>query len=237
MKKFSSLLCLVAMSLLILSLSGCGGHKNSSDIPPVEPTSHEVIQVAVLTSPAFELHKHYRIFTGATLSGMEYEQFYVANIGDETSRTTLNLGLSEELDPNTSLAIVNSSTGAVVFAYNPSGNPGAWKIGGNVKISGGKLMRYRSLTLDEEDEEEEDEDEEQREETADTTDDEQIYYDADILTAKTETERGATSIYVGSGREVSFIVPDTDARPRSVKVSGDVFLLERKVNTFSEIDF
>lgn len=149
MKKFPGALCFLIMALAILSLSGCGGGGGgtAAQSTPAE-VSYAVKQVAVLTSPAFEMYKNYTIYTGATLTGMDTARYYVANVGDESSQTTLNLGLSEELSANSTLAVVNSSTGAVVFAYNPSGNENEWKTGGNVRATGGKLMRYRSLTID-----------------------------------------------------------------------------------------
>ncbi|MBQ7559481.1 MAG: carbohydrate-binding domain-containing protein [Synergistaceae bacterium] len=148
MKKFPGALCFLIMALAILSLSGCGGGGGSGSSQSAVETSYEVKQVAVLTSPAFEMYKNYTIYTGAVLTGMDTARYYVANVGDESSQTTLNLGLSEELSANSTLAVVNPSTGAVVFAYNPSGNENEWKTGGNVRATGGKLMRYRSLTID-----------------------------------------------------------------------------------------
>lgn len=149
MKKFPGMLCFLIMALAILSLSGCGGGGGSGSSQPAVETSYEVKQVAVLTSPAFEMYKNYKIYTGGTLTGMDTAQYYVAGVGDESSQTTLNLGLSEELSPDAAFTVVNSSTGAVVFAYNPSGNAGEWKTGGTVRISGGNLMRYRSLSINE----------------------------------------------------------------------------------------
>ena len=154
MKKFPSALYFLIMALVILSLSGCGsgGGRSSvsSETTPEAPkeAGYEVKQVAVLTSPAFEMHKNYIIYTSGTLSDMGTARYYVASVGDTSSQTTLNLGLSQELDANSTLAVVNSSTGAVVFAYNPSGNENEWKTGGNVRVTGGNAMRYRSLTID-----------------------------------------------------------------------------------------
>ncbi len=148
MKKFPGALCFLIMALAILSLSGCGsGGGGTAAQNTSAEVSYAVKQVAVLTSPAFEMYKNYTIYTGAVLTGMDTARYYVANVGDESSQTTLNLGLSKELNANSTLAVVNSSTGAVVFAYNPSGNENEWKTGGNVRATGGKIMRYRSLTL------------------------------------------------------------------------------------------
>ena len=254
MKKILSALYFILMSLIILSLSGCGGGHNNDVINSEPDTStsqnYEVQQVAVLSSPALEIHKDYKIFTSIDLEGMDTAQFYVSNIGDEASQTTLNLGLSESFDVHSTLAVINASTGAVIFAYNPSGARDTWKTGGNVFIrSNGKFMRYRTLSIDKTEDEPEDfdeEDEEIEEETqsasavsdypASNTNSNK-YIDADVISSAYQTEHGTTSINIGTGSDVSFIKVDSDTRPRSVNISGDVFKLNREVNTFSGIIF
>ena len=226
------ILAFTAMFLImILSLSGCGGHDNNEIISqdekpnPITAKSYEVVQVAVLSSPALEIHKDYKIFTSVDLEGMDTAQFFISNIGDESSQTTLNLGLSESFDVNSTLAIINASTGAVIFAYNPSGESGTWKTGGNIFIrSNGKMMFYRSLTIDENSGSEE----------AQSS----AYYDADIISGSFESERGITEFNVGTGNNnLSFMKTDTNTSPRNLTTSGDTFVINREVNTFSGIIF
>ena len=145
------------MAGVILSLSGCGGGGNSGKFHSmstetnndISSSSYEVKQVAVISSPALQKDGYYRIYSGATLSGMDNAQYYVANIGNETQQATLNLGFSYQPDPNASLVVVNDRTKGVVFAYDPSGTANKWKNGGNVTFTNGRLLRYRSLKLNE----------------------------------------------------------------------------------------
>ena len=234
MKKIFTALYFMIMSLIILSVSGCGGgHNNSVGSEPASTASYKINQVAVLTSPALEMYKDYKIFTSIDLEGMDTAQFYVANIGDDSSQATLNLGLSTELNASESIAIINASTGAVVFAYNPSGTSGTCKIGGNVFIrSNGKFMHYRTLTIDESEGSAS-----VAEYPAGNTNGNYKYYDADVISGAYQTERGVTAINIGTGSSVSFIENDEDTRPRNINTSGDVFKLNRKVNTFSGIIF
>ena len=154
MKKFYYFFVAVLL-LSVMSMSGCGsggGGDLKSDDDEKERTqggsNYPVKQVAVIQSPALERYRSYKIFTDAKLSGIGDFQYYVANIGSEASQSVLNLGFSDELSADQSLVIVNSSTGDVVFAYNPEGEYGQWKASGNIKFSGGKQLRYRSLTID-----------------------------------------------------------------------------------------
>lgn len=222
------------MSFIIFSLSGCGGgHKNTlvPDSEPASTTNYEINQVAVLTSPALEMYKDYKIFTSIDLEGMETAQFYVANTGNDSSQATLNLGLTSKFNTSESLAIINASTGAVVFAYNPSGISDTWKIGGNVFIrSDGKSIRYRSLTIDADSAN-------VSEYPSGNTSGDYKYYDADVLSSAYQTERGVTAVNIGTGSSVSFIEIDEDTRPRNINTSGDVFKLNRKVNTFSGLTY
>ena len=191
MKKFFRAFYFVFMALMILSLSGCsGGNGESVYGADTEKQNYEVKQVAVISSPALETYGRYKIYVGSELSGMDKnEQFYVANIGAESSQASLNLGFSTEISSADSIAVVNASTNSVVFAYNPSGVKDSWKIEGNVKYSGGKIARYRELTISKT--------------SGDVTND----Y-ADIVSASTSTARGTTEINIGSGSDVSFVEKD-----------------------------
>ncbi len=152
MKKIPGALFVLIMAWAIFSLSGCSGGGGSGDPGSSKSnpsTTSEIKDVAVLTSPALDMHSDYKIISGATfLSGMGNSQYYVAgDIGNEAAQATLNLGFTEEFDKNSSFVIMNASTGRVVFAYNPQGENDTWKTSGTVSISGGKLLRYDGLTF------------------------------------------------------------------------------------------
>lgn len=147
MKKFY----FVLMPLIVFLIFGCGAEDRSPSSPIT--SSYEIKQVATLTSPALELYKSYNIYTGSTLTDIGNARYFVANTGSAASQATLNLGFSDALSIDQTFVVVNSSTNEVVFAYNPAGgfdNNGndIWKTGGSVKYSGGRLLRYRSLTIE-----------------------------------------------------------------------------------------
>lgn len=230
-------LCVVLTALSVFILSGCGGGGGSSsfveDIPQISP---DVKQVAVLSSPAFERNKRYRIYTGAKLSGMNGARYYIANTGSEAVQSTLNLGFSEELSAGESFIIVNDSpdsadhSGGVVFAYDPSSANDTFISGGNIAFTDGDLMRYRTLSLSD------------SVSTSDITagndnagHPETRPYDADIY-AEMRTERGLTTFTMGSGSSLSFVEADGEAYlSRDIPPEGNVLRLVHKVNTFSGI--
>lgn len=220
---------LALMLLLLFTLSGCGGGSSNpgSEYFTISP---EVKQVVVLSSPAFERNKRYRIYTGAKLSGMNGARYFVSNTGSEAVQSTLNLGFSQKLNPNEAFIVVNYSpddaahSGSVVFAYDPSSANNTFISGGNIAFTGGNLMYYRTLSL------------------SDTTTADYIVghqearpHDADNY-ARFESERGITTFAMGSGTQLSFIEPDKEAYlSRNIPSSGNVLQLVRKVNTFSGI--
>lgn len=220
---------LVLLALSAFALSGCGG--GSSPTGGGKVITPDVKQVAVLSSPAFERNKRYRIYKGASLSGMSGARYFIANTGSEAVQSTLNLGFSEELGANESFIIVNDSpdsadhSGGVVFAYNPSGVNDTFTSGGNIAFTGGRLMRYRTLSL-------------YGEATAandNTGHDDRRPYDAETY-AEFVSDRGLTTFAIGRGSSPSFIVDDEeDYEPRNIPSSGYVYRLVRKVNTFSGI--
>ncbi|MBQ4431180.1 MAG: hypothetical protein II877_06725 [Synergistaceae bacterium] len=221
-------LALAAMSVFILSGCGGGGSSKLGDDKRISPDVKDVI---VLSSPAFERNKRYKIYTGAKLSGMNGARYFIANTGSEAVQSTLNLGFSQEIDPNESFIIVNDSpddvshTGGVVFAYDPSSASESFISGGNIAFTGGKLMRYRTLSLTD---------------SVTTADDraghpEEKPYDADEY-AEFHSERGTTTFAMGSGTYLSFVETDEEAYlPRDIPSEGDVYRLVRRVNTFSGI--
>ncbi|MBQ3402620.1 MAG: hypothetical protein IJG65_04515 [Synergistaceae bacterium] len=244
MKKLTGIAYLVVLSLSLFSLSGCSGGGASSSSS--EPTSgYEVRQIVVLSSPALELNKRYSIYTGGSLSHMEGSRYYIASTGSEENQAVLNLGLSEELDPNVPFIVVNDETGSgdrsvVVFAYDPSGVNSTPKNGGTVTFTGGRRLRYRTLNL-------------RGTEPRNVEDYPNDYIghdrririisrdnnvrpvDADIYASFT-TERGTTEFATGLGDSVSFLVPDEDYYlSRDIAPSGYVFRLVRQVNSFSGI--
>ena len=200
MKK-TGVLYLIVTALSVFLLSGCGGGHGSGSSGTSVNTA-EVKQVGVITSPALEMYGNYKIYVSADIKGMDGAQYFVAgDLGSESSQATLNLGFSEELNPNSSLAVVNASTGRVVFAYDPSGTPDKWKdYGSNVSISGGKLLRYNGLTINQSSETE----------TASVNldiDDSEITYITLSSTGATMTKNG-TSTQVPSYDYVWHLEPD-----------------------------
>ncbi|MBQ7170289.1 MAG: hypothetical protein IJR63_10360 [Synergistaceae bacterium] len=226
MRKF--FLALTVLS--VFAISGCGGGSSSSirSTPPISP---DVKQVIMLSSPALERNKRYRIYTGSRLTGMNGARYYVANTGSEAVQSTLNLGFSIVLSSDAPFIIVNDApdsadhSGSVVFAYDPSAANDSFTSGGNVAFSGGYLMRYRTLSLSE---------------SAETADDTVGHYvirpqDADIYKQYTSS-RGTTTFAEGSGSSLSFVADDEeDYQPRDIPTSGFVLRTVRKVNTFSGI--
>lgn len=142
MKKISFAVYMALMGLLVLSVSGCGGGSSSSFVSSPAPA---VKEVAVLTSPAFEINSDYLIFKGALLGGMDGAKYYVADTGSEASKTTLNLGFAEELG-NESLVFVKDGSGQVVFAYDPSGS-GSKTSGTVTRLTEGRQQGYNGLTI------------------------------------------------------------------------------------------
>ena len=61
------------------------------------------------------------------------------------------------------------------------------------------------------------------------------FSDANILSAAKQTDKGITAINVGSGSNLSFVQQDTDTKERKIETSGNIFRLDRKINTFSGI--
>ncbi len=221
-------LALIALSVFVIS--GCGGGSSSSvsNSPTISPDVKEVI---VLSSPAFERNKRYRIYAGARLSGMNGARYYVANTGSEAVQSTLNLGFSEVLKSNEAFIVVNDApdsadhSGGVVFAYDPSGVNDSFISGGNIAFTGGNILRYNTLNLSD---------------STSTADDTAGHYvirpeDADIYKQYT-SERGTTTFATGSGSALSFVADDEESsQPRNIPTSGNILRLVRKVNTFSGI--
>ena len=226
MRKF--FLALTVLSLFAISGCGGGGSSSSLSTPTISPDVKEVI---MLSSPAFERNKRYRIYTGARLSGMNGARYYISNTGSEAVQSTLNLGFSMVLSSDAPFIIVNDSpdsadhSGGVVFAYDPSAANDTFTSGGNVAFTGGYLMRYRTLSLSD---------------STSTADDIAGHYvirpeDADIYKQYRST-RGITTFAAGSGSSLSFVADDEeDYQPRDIPTSGNVLRLVRKVNTFSGI--
>ena len=225
MKKFYFAL----IALLVFVLSGCGG--GSSSFTDRSQISPDVKQVMVLNSPAFERHKRYQIYKGVKLSGMNGARYYISNTGSEAVQSTLNLGFSEALKANEPFIVVNyvpdyeTHPGEVVFAYDPSANNDDFISGKNISFTGGRRMRYTTLSLSE---------------SVNTANDNIGHYDFRPRDAdeykEYKSERGITKFAIGSGSRLSFVEEDEDSdTPREVPSSGNIFQLERRVNTFSGI--
>ncbi|MBR1486376.1 MAG: carbohydrate-binding domain-containing protein [Synergistaceae bacterium] len=64
------------------------------------------------------------------------------------------------------------------------------------------------------------------------------YSDANVLKAAKQTDKGVTAINIGTGTNLSFIKQDTDPKERNtVSPNGNIFRLDRKINTFSGITY
>lgn len=146
MKKFYGALIFAALAVFAFSLSGCGG--SSSSFSGNTGTDTETVkQVAVLTSPALEIGKSYQIYRGSVLNGMNGSQYYIANVGSEANKATLNLGFVNQLGNNETLVFVDNDSGNVVFAYDPSGTDGTALTTGTVTRNGGTLLSYNGLSI------------------------------------------------------------------------------------------
>lgn len=146
MKRFYGALMFLALSVFAFSLSGCGGNSNSFS-GNTNTNTETVKQVAVLTSPAFEIGKSYQIYRGSTLNGMNGSQYYIANVGSESNKATLNLGFINKLGNNETLVFVDNDSGNVVFAYDPSGTDRTALTTGTVTRTGGSLLSYNGLSI------------------------------------------------------------------------------------------
>ena len=220
MKKFC--FALIALSVFVFSGCGGGGGSSSSDHSQVSP---EVKQVIVLSSPAIERNKRYRIYKGASLSGMNGAKYFVSNTGSEAVQSVLNLGFSEEFNASESFIVVNyapdyeTHSGSVVFAYDPSGVYDTFTSGVNIAFTGGTLMRYRSLSLSE----------------GANVSGSAAPQDAEVY-KEYESSRGTTTFALGSGTSLSFIEVDEQSYlSRDIPSAGNVLQIVRRVNTFSGI--
>lgn len=146
MKKFYGALIFAALAVFAFSLSGCGGSSSSFSVN-TDTDTKTVKQVAVLTSPALEIGKSYQIYRGSTLSGMNGSQYYIANVGSESNKATLNLGFVNQLGNNETLVFVDNDSGNIVFAYDPSGTDGTALTTGTVTRTGGTLLSYNGLSV------------------------------------------------------------------------------------------
>lgn len=219
MKKFCAAF---VIALSVFMLSGCGGGGGSS-VGENRQVNYDVKQVIAVSSPALERNKRYRIYKGASLSGMNGSRYYVSNTGSEALQSSVNLGFSEPISAGESFIIVNyapdyeTHSGSVVFAYDPSGVYDTFAYGGTVTFTGGSLMRYNALSLTG---------------NVSVTD---SAISADVSKAY-QTERGITSFAMGRGSNPGFVFVDEESyTSRDIPSEGNVFHLVRKVNTFSAI--
>ena len=237
MKKLHSLVCSAIILSALFALSGCGGGSSSpssSSFNQNDEATYEVVQSALLSSPAFEVNKSYRIYVSSDLSGMDGNRYYIANIGSKATQAAFNLGFSEEIGNNNTLAVVDNATGSVVFAYDPHGVNNTAKHGGTVNRTGGSLLRYRNLAIS-------------GINTASfdivghlpvyvQTNPQNTNSGANLINAVISSDIGITSIKMGTGTGAGFLMSDDlYYEPRGIPSSGNVYRLVRKVNTFSDI--
>ena len=228
MKKLHFVLLCVLTALSVFTVSGCGGGGSNSGLPGRKPEPElNVVQVITINSPVIERNKRYRIYRGARLEGMNGARIFAANTGSEAVQSVMNLGFSEEILTGETFIIVNDSpddaahNGAVIFAYDPSGIKTEPLVGGSVSFSGGTQMRYRALSL---------------------TDTGAAEFAGAVMSGDAQvwerfsTERGTTTLAAGNGINLSFIEADEEYYlSRDVPLTGNVFRIVRRVNTFSGI--
>ncbi|MBR0069767.1 MAG: carbohydrate-binding domain-containing protein, partial [Synergistaceae bacterium] len=142
MKKIYGVLIFILLAVFAFTVSGCGG-SSKSIIGNTDTETETVKQVAVLTSPAFEIGKDYQIYKGSSLTGMNGAQYYIADTGSESNKATLNLGFVNEINET----LVFTNNGSVVFAYDPSGTENSVLTEGTVTRTGGNLLSYNGLTI------------------------------------------------------------------------------------------
>lgn len=131
------------LALMVLSLTGCGGSSNNSFVND-EDFALTAAQVAVISSPALQKDRSYRLIKGAELTGMYGAQYYVSPTGSEARQATLNLGFNQVIGSST-LIIVDDDTDTVVFAYDPGGEGS--RTSGTVRYDGGTRLRYSGLNI------------------------------------------------------------------------------------------
>ncbi|MBQ7594848.1 MAG: carbohydrate-binding domain-containing protein [Synergistaceae bacterium] len=122
MKKFSRIIYLMFLAVMVLSLSGCG---SDDDEPYYGPDTQRLI---VLSSRIFNVNEGYRIYRGDQVVAWNYEEgkrvsskYYVAPEAG-TDFVTMNLQFRDPISPDVPMIIIRSDDERqVLFCYNPDG--------------------------------------------------------------------------------------------------------------------
>ena len=146
-KKFSNIVYVLIVGMLVLSLSGCGGSSNNNG------STTTASKLMVVSSAAFVSGDTYNIYKGGSIRGtdptIQNKRLYVAPSSSNATPVTLNLQFSDTASNDKSFVITKADgTDEVVFAFNPDG-----AVGSNDTTStgvmrwGGTLQKYSGLTI------------------------------------------------------------------------------------------
>ncbi|MBQ7069609.1 MAG: hypothetical protein IJM82_10670, partial [Synergistaceae bacterium] len=147
-KKFSNIVYVLILGMLVLSLSGCGGSSNNNN-----GSTTTTSKLMVVSSAAFVSGDTYNIYKGGSIRGtdptIQNKRLYVAPAESNATPVTLNLQFSDTASNDTPFVITKADgTDEVVFAFNPDG-----AVGSNDTTStgvmrwGGTLQKYSGLTI------------------------------------------------------------------------------------------
>ena len=146
-KKFSNIVYVLIVGMLVLSLSGCGGSSNNNG------STTTASKLMVVSSAAFVSGDTYNIYKGGSIRGtdptIQNKRLYVAPSSSNATPVTLNLQFSDTASNDKSFVITKADgTDEVVFAFNPDGAVGSNDTTSTGVIRwGGTLQKYSGLTI------------------------------------------------------------------------------------------
>lgn len=150
MKKLVGVLYFVFMSVLVLSLSGCGG--SSSYVPNnnsnnTTTSGHKVMSV---TSPVFKKNSAYRIYKGGSFAlPSGNPKYYVAPVEAGAETVTMNLEFANAFSDDSFVITTSDDPYTIVFGYNKDGTdePDLTTPQSSTIRNGGRLQKYTGLTV------------------------------------------------------------------------------------------
>ena len=147
-KKFSNIVYVLIVGMLVLSLSGCGGSSNNNG------STTTTSKLMVVSSAAFVSGDTYQIYKGGSIRGtdptIQNKRLYVAPAESNATPVTLNLQFSDTASNDTPFVITKAdgTNETVVFAFNPNGAVGSNDTTSTGVIRwGGTLQKYSGLTI------------------------------------------------------------------------------------------
>lgn len=149
MKKFCATLYFVAMSLLVLSLSGCGGSTVGNISGESETTKDAQSRRMAITSPVFKRGGTYSIFRGDQVgASVNTAKYYLAPVTRGTEDITMNLEYSSAVSQDLPFMITDSDDMTVLFYYNPKGTGQDTTTADVFRVGGiTQKQKYTNLTL------------------------------------------------------------------------------------------